>query len=66
MCLWTIRVENVCGVLESLTDISDEQRDLMSANFVEFMSYRQLYMSSDEQIVDMDRAINRVRTSTTP
>ena len=46
----------------NMSHIPAEHRDIMNSNFQEFMSFRELYMT-DDQIVDMDRTINSVRTA---
>ena len=55
---------NRARVLRELTGISDDARSMMDGNFQEFMSHRGEYMTL-EQIAEMDRAINRVRTADT-
>ena len=49
-------------VLQELTGISDDARFMMDGNFQEFMSHRREYMTL-EQIAEMDRVINRMRTT---
>ena len=50
-------------VLLHMTSLSDDQqRELVSGNFEEFMSHRSEHMSV-EQIAELDRVINRVRMS---
>ena len=53
---------NRARVLENLTNISDEALSAMDQNFQEFMSHRREYMTL-EQIAEMDRVVNRLRTS---
>ena len=53
---------NRARVFRELTDVSDDTRSLMDRNFQEFMSHRRDYMTL-EQVAEMDRVINRIRTA---
>jgi hypothetical protein len=54
--------ENRSRVLERLTNISDDARSALVRDYREFKSHRREYMSS-VQITEMDRVINRLRSS---